>query len=91
MKALIVFGGWDGHEPGPVSQVIAKALRDSGVQVDLSDALDSFNHLAPLLALDLIVPVWTMGNKDFDTPPVLTILTRGMLWAAEGRLAAESR
>ncbi len=64
MKALIVFGGWDGHEPGPVSEVLAKALRDSGVEVELSDTLDSVNELKPLLELDLIVPVWTMGEIE---------------------------
>ena len=62
MKALIVYGGWDGHEPGPVSEILAKALRDQGVEVERSDTLDAFNELEPLLALDLIVPIWTMGE-----------------------------
>ena len=64
MKALIVYGGWDGHEPGPVSEVLAKALGNSGVAVERSDTLDSFNELEPLLELDLIVPVWTMGKIE---------------------------
>jgi len=62
MRALIVYGGWDGHEPGPVSEVLAKALTEAGVGVERSDTLDSLNELKPLLELDLIVPVWTMGT-----------------------------
>jgi hypothetical protein len=62
MKALIVYGGWEGHEPGPVSRVLAKALRAHGVRVKLSDTLDSLNRLQPLLSYDLIVPIWTMGR-----------------------------
>jgi type 1 glutamine amidotransferase len=64
MKALIVYGGWDGHEPGPVSEVLTKALRDRGVEAERSDTLEAFNELDPLLDLDLIVPIWTMGKIE---------------------------
>jgi len=64
MKALIVYGGWDGHEPGPVSEVLAKALRDNAVEAERSDTLEAFNELEPLLDLDLIVPIWTMGKIE---------------------------
>ena len=64
MKALMVFGGWDGHEPGPVSEVLAKALGDNGVEAELSDTLEALNELEPLLELDLIVPIWTMGKIE---------------------------
>ena len=66
MKALIVYGGWQGHEPGPVSEVLAKALTDSGAEVERRDTLEAFNELEPLLALDLIVPIWTMGKITGD-------------------------
>lgn len=57
MKALIVYGGWEGHGPGPVSEVIAAALTAGGVEVERSNSLDSFKELEALLELDLIVPV----------------------------------
>jgi type 1 glutamine amidotransferase len=66
MKALIVYGGWEGHEPGPVAEILAKALRDNGADVEMSDTLDSLNDLEPLLALDVIVPIWTMGEISGD-------------------------
>ena len=64
MKALIVYGGWEGHEPGPVGKVLAKALKKHGVEVELSNTLASFGKLAALLKLDLIVPIWTMGTIE---------------------------
>jgi len=61
-KALIVWGGWDGHQPKEVADVFAKALSADGFSVQMSDTLDSFADLQKLLAFDLIVPNWTMGN-----------------------------
>lgn len=60
-KALIIQGGWKGHEPEACADVMAKELRDSGLEVQVSDTLDAL--LEPGLEdLDLIVPVWTMGD-----------------------------
>jgi len=62
MKALIVYGGWSGHDPEGVSQVLADVLSDSGFQVERSDTLGAFDDAEKLMGLDLIVPVWTMGK-----------------------------
>jgi uncharacterized protein len=61
-KALIVQGGWQGHEPGPVSEILAQALRERGFEVEVSETLDALKDEAKLKELDLIVPVWTMGS-----------------------------
>ncbi len=61
-KALIVWGGWDGHEPKQVSEIFADSLKKNGFDVEMSDTLDSFRDEAKLKALDLIVPEWTMGT-----------------------------
>ena len=61
-KALIVMGGWDGHEPRQCGEIAAGLLRKEGFDVELSYTLDSFLDAAKLSALDLIVPVWTMGT-----------------------------
>ena len=61
-KALIVMGGWDGHEPKPCGEIAAGLLRKEGFDVELSYTLDSYLDAAKLGALDLIVPVWTMGT-----------------------------
>jgi type 1 glutamine amidotransferase len=62
MKALVVYGGWAGHEPEKVGPLLAKALADSGLEVETSETLEAFDELEPLLGLDLIVPCWTMGK-----------------------------
>lgn len=65
-KALIVRGGWEGHEPFQVSEILAAALRESGFDVEISETLDSFRDEAKLAGLDLIVPIWTMGSIERD-------------------------
>ena len=61
-KALIVYGGWDGHQPKETSAIAAQALREAQFDVELSDTLDSFLDEAKLKTFDLIVPNWTMGQ-----------------------------
>jgi type 1 glutamine amidotransferase len=61
-KALIVWGGWDGHEPKQVAAIFKRILTEDNYDVEVSDTLDAFKDADKLLALDLIVPVWTMGN-----------------------------
>ena len=41
-KALIVQGGWQGHEPVEVSALFAEILKQEGIGVEVSDTLDSF-------------------------------------------------
>ena len=66
MKALIVYGGWDGHEPAQVADIFAAALKDNDSQVELSDTLDCLLDAGILSQLDLIVPEWTMGEITAD-------------------------
>ncbi|RKF19555.1 hypothetical protein DBZ36_03565 [Alginatibacterium sediminis] len=60
--ALIVWGGWDGHEPQAIAQFFAQQIRELGMQVTISDSLDSFADLTQLSSYSLIVPIWTMGE-----------------------------
>ena len=61
-KALIVYGGWDGHQPKETAAMIASDLTGAGFAVELSDTLDAFLDGARLKTFDLIVPHWTMGQ-----------------------------
>lgn len=65
-KALIVWGGWKGHEPEQVAEIFADILKHQNVDVKISDTLDSFSDKEKLKELDLIVPVWTMGEIKGD-------------------------
>jgi len=61
-QALIVQGGWDGHEPVQVADIFARVLREEGFEVRISDTLDSLLDKEYLLSLHLLVPEWTMGK-----------------------------
>ena len=61
-KVLIVYGGWEGHEPKACAEIVAGALAESGFEVDIRDTLDAYLDVDMMNALDLIVPVWTMGE-----------------------------
>ena len=60
-KALFVWGGWNGHEPKQTTDVFAPLMEQAGYQVEISDTLDVYLDTDKMSALDLIVPVWTMG------------------------------
>jgi len=78
-RALIVQGGWQGHEPKQVSEVLARALRENGFEVEVSDTLDSFKDEERLRSLDLIVPEWTMGTIEREQlPPLLAAVRSGV-------------
>ena len=65
-QALIVQGGWDGHEPVQVADIFARVLREEGFSVTISDTLDSLLDLEYLKSLHLLVPEWTMGTITGD-------------------------
>lgn len=61
-KALIVWGGWQGHEPKECAHIIAHVLEQEGYTVTVADTLDSYLDTSLMMGLDLVVPVWTMGT-----------------------------
>jgi uncharacterized protein len=65
-KALIVWGGWDGHEPKQCAEVFGPILASKGFDVEVSDTLEVFLDTDKLQSLSLIVPIWTMGRITHD-------------------------
>ncbi|MCC3373933.1 ThuA domain-containing protein [Cohnella sp. REN36] len=63
-KALIVWGGWDGHQPKEVAGLFKIILEKENFEVEVSDTLEAFADADKLKALDLIVPCWTMGRIE---------------------------
>lgn len=63
-RALILWGGWDGHQPLETSEIAAGLLRKAGYEVELSDSLEPLSDAARLAGLDLIVPAWTGGTLE---------------------------
>lgn len=63
-QALIVWGGWLGHQPEEVAAIYKEVLEGEGFTVEVSNSLDAFADAEKLKQLDLIVPNWTMGEID---------------------------
>ncbi len=61
-KALVVYGGWDGHEPVKVAKFYKGVLEELGFEAELSDTLEVYADKDKLAGKDLIVPHWTMGE-----------------------------
>lgn len=61
-KALIVCGGWEGHEPKKCAEIFAPILRKEGYEVEISDTLDVYLDEKRMMSLNLVVPIWTMGT-----------------------------
>jgi hypothetical protein len=78
-KALIVWGGWDGHQPKECAELFAAQLTERGFSVEVSATLDAFNAAAKLAALSLIVPIWTGGTLTPDqSKNVLAAVSSGV-------------
>lgn len=78
-KALVVYGGWEGHEPKAVSDILAGLLVEEAFEVEVSDTLDSFRDEEKLKALNLIVLVWTQSTIAPDQlNPLLNAVKSGV-------------
>jgi len=60
-SALMVWGGWPGHEPKQCVDIFAPWLESQGYRVEVSDTLDAYLD-KKLRELSLVVPVWTQGT-----------------------------
>ena len=76
-SALVVWGGWEGHEPKQCVDIFAPYLREQGYDVEIADTLDVYLDERKLRALDLIVQVYTMSTITREQE-------RGLLAAVKG-------
>ena len=60
-RALIVWGGWAGHEPEQGAQILADMLRAADFEVSVETSTAAFADPA-IHDLDLIVPIYTMAT-----------------------------
>jgi hypothetical protein len=60
-KALMTWGGWEGHEPKQCVDLFAPYLRQQGYDVTIVNTLDVYLDEPLMRSLSLIVPVWTMS------------------------------
>ncbi|GLZ00449.1 hypothetical protein Acsp02_77010 [Actinoplanes sp. NBRC 103695] len=62
MRALIVRGGWDGHEPIACTELFRDFLEGNGFSLRIADSLDVYTDAHALREADLIVQCWTGGR-----------------------------
>ncbi len=78
-KAIIVQGGWDGHQPVQVAERFKESLTRMDFEVNVYDNLDVFLDGEMLKTLDLIVPIWTMGELSKEQlEPVMEAVGSGV-------------
>jgi type 1 glutamine amidotransferase len=59
-EALIVWGGWEGHEPEACARIVADMLASEGFAVEVQNSTGAFADPA-IDQLSLIVPICTMA------------------------------
>ncbi|MGN6100676.1 MAG: ThuA domain-containing protein [Devosia sp.] len=64
-SALIVYGGWEGHDPEECAQIYRRWLHEDGFTVRMSTETKAFADPA-IHELSLIVPVFTMSKIEKD-------------------------
>ncbi|MBZ9775702.1 ThuA domain-containing protein [Mesorhizobium sp. CO1-1-8] len=62
-KALIAWGGWEGHTPGQSAKIVRTLLERNGFDVTLGEGTAMFAD-PELASFDLIVPVITMSKIE---------------------------
>lgn len=78
-SALVVWGGWDGHEPRLGAELVAYLLGEEGYQVTIRDTLDAYLDNEIMAVVDLIVPIWTMDViRDDQLDGLLSAVRRGV-------------
>ncbi|MFJ1807859.1 MULTISPECIES: ThuA domain-containing protein [unclassified Streptomyces] len=61
-RALVVRGGWQGHQPVTITDLFLPFLLSRGFAVETAETLEVYEDAALLAATDLVVQCWTMGE-----------------------------
>ena len=75
-EALIVWGGWAGHEPEKGARVVAGMLESHGFHVRIETTTEAFADPA-IADLSLVVPIVTMSRIEKPQAENLSRAVRG--------------
>lgn len=75
-RALIVWGGWAGHEPEQCADVVSGILRGEGFEVTVEPSTRAFADPA-LSSFHLVVPIVTMSTIAKDEIETLSAAVQG--------------
>ena len=75
-EALIVWGGWNGHEPEQGAQVVKGMLEAEGFKVYVENTTEAFADPA-IAEMSLVVPIYTMSKIEKEELANLERAVRG--------------
>ena len=75
-EALIVWGGWAGHQPEECARIVAQGLEANGFKVYVEDTTEAFADPA-IRDMSLIVPMCTMWRIEKEELDNLTAAVTG--------------
>lgn len=75
-EALIVWGGWAGHEPEQGARIVAGMLEQAGLRTYVENTMEAFADPA-IADMSLIVPICTMAKIEREEVDNLTRAVRG--------------
>jgi hypothetical protein len=75
-EALIVWGGWSGHEPEIGAHIVADMLKEEGFETYIENTTEAFADPA-IADMSLIVPIYTMSKIEKEELDNLTRAVRG--------------
>jgi type 1 glutamine amidotransferase len=75
-EALIVWGGWSGHEPEQVAGIVRGMLEEDGFKVYVENTTEAFADPS-IHDLSLIVPIFTMSKIEKEEVQNLTAAVQG--------------
>ncbi|HWU17047.1 MAG TPA: ThuA domain-containing protein [Devosia sp.] len=75
-EALIVWGGWSGHEPEQCAAIIRTMLEEDGFKVYVENTTEAFADPS-IRDLSLIVPIFTMSKIEKEELSNLTAAIEG--------------
>jgi hypothetical protein len=74
-EALIVWGGWSGHEPEKGANILGAMLEGDGFKVYIENTTEAFADPA-IADMSLIVPIYTMSKIEKEELDNLTAAVR---------------
>lgn len=75
-EALIVWGGWSGHEPEQCAAIIKAMLEEDGLKVYVENTTEAFAD-PTIHDLSLIVPIFTMSKIEKEELSNLSAAVQG--------------
>ncbi len=76
-KILLVWGGWEGHEPVKCRDIFVPWMREEGAEVVVSDSLDVYLDKDLMGSADLVIQLWTMGSISAEQSAGLLNAVKG--------------